>query len=284
MKFAFIDQHRAAYSVQQMCDVLQVSSSGFYAWCKRPISQREQANEELVVEIRRLHQRSRETYGSPRIHADLRDKGFQVNRKRVARLMRVNGIRARRKQPYKVTTKRHETRPVMPNLLAQDFTAHAANEKWLADITYIDTHEGWLYLATVLDVYSRQIVGWSMSDRLQEKLVEDALLMALGRRNLTSDLLHHSDQGSQYTSKAYLALLQAHGIHVSMSGLGNCYDNAMMESFFATLKTECVVERFATRLQARQTIFEYIEVWYNRDRRHSALGYLSPVQFEQRVA
>lgn len=284
MRFAFIDQHRAAYSVQQMCDVLQVSCSGFYAWCKRPISQREQANEELVVEIRRLHQRSRETYGSPRIHADLRDMGFFVNRKRVARLMRINGIQARRKQHYKITTKRHETRSVAPNLLAQDFKAASVNEKWLADITYIDTHEGWLYLATVLDVYSRQIVGYSMSNRLQEQLVEDALLMALGRRNLGSDLLHHSDQGSQYTSEAYLALLQAYGIHVSMSGVGNCYDNAMMESFFATLKTECVVECFATHLQARQTIFEYIEVWYNHYRRHSALGYLSPVQFEQRIA
>jgi transposase InsO family protein len=256
MKFAFIDQHRDAYSVQQLCAVLQVSSSGFYAWCKRPISQREQANEKLVVEIRGLHQCSRETYGSPRIHADLHDRGIFLNRKRVARLMRINGIQARRKQRYKITTQRRETRPVAPNLLAQDFKAANVNQKWLADITYIDTREGWLYLATVLDVYSRQIVGWSMSDRLQEKLVEDALLMALGRRKLGSDLLHHSDQGSQYTSAAYLALLQANAIHVSMSGGGNCYDNAMMESFFATLKTECVVERFATRLQARQTIFE----------------------------
>lgn len=279
-----IEQHRAEYSVQQMCAVLQVSSSGFYAWCKRPKSQREQANEVLIAEIRAFHQRSRETYGSPRIHADLRETGFVVNRKRVARLMHLHGIRARGKQRYQVTTKRYESRPVVPNLLAQDFTAQACNEKWLTDITCIDTQEGWLYLAAVLDVYSRRIVGWSMSERLQEKLVEETLRMALGQRNSASDLIHHSDQGSQYTSEAYQALLQANGIQVSMSGVGNCYDNAMMESFFATLKTEGVVQGFATRLQARQTAFEYIEVWYNRLRRHSALDYLSPVQFEQRVA
>lgn len=284
MKFAFIEHHRGEYGVQQMCAVLQVSSSGFYAWRKRPKSQREQVNESLIAEIRGFHQRSRATYGSPRIHADLQDTGWVVNRKRVARLMRLHGLRAQRKQQYKVTTQRHEPRPVMPNLLVQDFTAETCNAKWLADITYIDTCEGWLYLGAVLDVYSRRIVGWSMSERLQEKLVEDALLMALGRRTIASTLIHHSDQGSQYTSAAYLALLQANGIQVSMSGVGNCYDNAMMESFFATLKTEGVIERFATRSQARQTIFEYIEVWYNRLRRHSALGYLSPMQFEQRVA
>lgn len=284
MKFTFIEQHSAEYAVQQLCAVLQVSSSGFYAWRKRPKSQREQANEALVAEIRGLYQRSRETYGSPRIHADLRDMGFQVNRKRVARLMHLHDIRARRKQRYKVTTQPHLSRPVAANLLAQDFSAETINEKWLADITYIDTHEGWLYLAAVLDVYSRTIVGWSMNERLHEKLVEDALLLALGRRDIALDLIHHSDQGSQYTSAAYCALLQANSIQVSMSGVGNCYDNAMMESFFATLKTECVVERFATRSQARQTIFEYIEVWYNRLRRHSALNYLSPVQFEQRIA
>jgi len=211
-------------------------------------------------------------------------RGWGVNRKRVARLMHLHGLRARRKQRYQVTTKRHEARPVVANVLAQDFTAQACNEKWLADMTYIDTHEGWLYLATVLDVYSRRIVGWSMGDRLQASLVEDALRMALGQRTLTPELLHHSDQGSQYTSEAYRTLLQDNAIHVSMSGVGNCYDNAMMESFFATLKTECVVQRFATRLQARQTLFEYIEVSYNRCRRHSALDYLSPVQFEQRTA
>lgn len=284
MKFGFIEQHRAEHEVRAMCQVLQVSTSGFYAWRKRPKSQREQTNEALVDEIRRFHQRSRQTYGSPRIHADLRAMGWRVNRKRVARLMRRHGLRARCKQRFQTTTHRSPRHPVAPNLVAQDFRATRMNATWLADITYIDTHEGWLYLAAILDVYSRQIVGWSMSERLQETLVEDALHMALGRRCLTSDLIHHSDQGSQYTSAAYRTVLQANGIQVSMSGAGNCYDNAMMESFFATLKTECVFERFATRFLARQTIFEYIEVWYNRLRRHSALDYLSPLQFEQRSA
>lgn len=207
-----------------------------------------------------------------------------MNRKRIARLMRLNGIQAKRKQGYKVTTQRNPSVEPAPNRIAQDFQAQRANEKWLADITYIATREGWLYLAAILDVYSRKIVGWSMSTRLQNQLVQDALFMAVGRRNLTSGLVHHSDQGSQYTSHEFIALLKQHGIEVSMSGVGNCYDNAMMESFFATLKTECVTGRFETRQVARQTLFEYIEVWYNRCRRHSALGYLSPEQYEQQVA
>lgn len=247
-------------------------------------SQREQANKALVMDIRQIHETSRQTYGSPRIHAELQAQGKTVSRKRVARLMRLNGIRAKCKQRDKVTTQRHPTREPAPNLLAQDFTADAANEKWVADITYIDTGEGWLYLAAILDVYSRKIVGWSMSEHLQKQLVEDALVMAIGRRELQDRLIHHSDQGSQYTSHDFLQLLAQQDIQVSMSGVGNCYDNAMIESFFATLKTECVTERFATRQQARQAIFEYIEVWYNRCRRHSALGYLSPEQFEQQAA
>lgn len=210
--------------------------------------------------------------------------GRSVSRKRVARLMRIHGIQAKRKQRYKSTTKRNPSVDPAPNLIAQDFNAPGANDKWVADMTYIDTREGWLYLAAILDVYSRKIVGWSMSDRLQKHLVEDALQMAVGRRDLQGGLIHHSDQGSQYTSHDFLALLQQHDIQVSMSGVGNCYDNAMMESFFATLKTECVSQLFASRQQARQLIFEYIEVWYNRCRRHSALGYLSPEQYEQRAA
>jgi len=231
--------------------------------------------------IRQIYEQSRQTYGSPRIHAELQAQGQSVSRKRVARLMRLNGIQARRKQRYKTTTKRHPDTIPAPNLLAQDFTATTTNEKWVADITYIDTCEGWLYLAAILDVYSRKIVGWSMSKRLQTSLVEDTLIMAIGRRDLPDRLIHHSDQGSQYTSHDFSVLLRQYAIQVSMSGVGNCYDNAMMESFFATLKTECVTERFETWQQARQLIFEYIEVWYNRCRRHSALGYLSPEQFEQ---
>lgn len=284
MKFAFIEQHRDEFSIVQMCDLLAVSTSGFYAWLVREPSRREQENRCLTEQIRIFHQRSRQTYGSPRIHADLQAMGHRVSRKRVARLMRKAGIQARRKQGYKCTTKRNETHTVAPNLLAQDFHAEAVNETWLADITYIDTHEGWLYLAAILDVYSRKIVGWSMSTRLQKQLVKDALKMAVGRRDSSQGLRHHSDQGSQYTSHSFLALLTQHGIQVSMSAAGNCYDNAMMESFFATLKTECVTATFDTRQEARQIIFEYIEVWYNRCRRHSALGYLSPEQFEQQVA
>ena len=281
MIYRFIAEHRQEFSVQRMCDVLDVSSSGFYELSEREPSPRQQANETLVIDIREIYKTSRQTYGSPRIHAELQAQGKRVSRKRVARLMRLNGIRAKRKQRYKTTTKRHPNREPAPNLLAQDFNADATNEKWVADITYIDTREGWLYLAAILDVYSRKIVGWSMSECLQKQLVEDALGMAMGRRKISGKLIHHSDQGSQYTSHDFLKLLAQQHIQVSMSGAGNCYDNAMMESFFATLKTECVTERFETRQQARQTIFEYIEVWYNRCRRHSALGYLSPEQFEQ---
>ena len=284
MIYRFIAEHRHEFSVQRMCDVLDVSSSGFYGWSGREPSPREQANEALVMDIRAIYKTSRQTYGSPRIHAELQAQGKTVSRKRVARLMHLNNIRAKRKQGYQTTTKRHPSREPAPNLLAQDFNADAANEKWVTDITYIDTRDGWLYLAAILDVYSRTIVGWSMSERLQKQLVEDALVMAIGRRELHGKLIHHSDQGSQYTSHDFLTLLAQQHIQVSMSGAGNCYDNAMMESFFATLKTECVTERFETRQQARQTIFEYIEVWYNRCRRHSALGYLSPEQFEQLAA
>ena len=284
MRYAFIAEHQQVFCVSRMCKVLRVSSSGFYAWLDRKPSVRDQENAALVVDIRQIHGHSRQTYGSPRIHAELQAMGKVVSRKRVARLMHINGLQAKRKQGYKTTTKRNSSCDPAPNLIAQDFHARTANETWVADITYIDTREGWLYLAAILDVYSRKIVGWSMSRRLQKHLVEDALHMALGRRNITHELVHHSDQGSQYTSHDFLVLLRQHDIQVSMSGVGNCYDNAMMESFFATLKTECVTERFETRQDARQTLFEYIEVWYNRCRRHSALGYLSPEQYEKRAA
>lgn len=284
MRFGFIERHQDEFCVRRMCELLSVSSSGFYAWLARDPSQREQDNASLVVAIQAVYEQSRQTYGSPRIQAELQAMGKSINRKRIARLMRLNGIQAKRKQGYKRTTKRDASHDVASNLLTQDFHADKRNEKWVADITYIDTREGWLYLATILDVYSRKIVGWSMSTRLQKQLVKDALNMAIGRRDISDDLIHHSDQGSQYTSHDFVALLKQHDIHVSMSGAGNCYDNAMMESFFATLKTECVTQRFDTRQQARQIIFEYIEVWYNRLRRHSALGYLSPEQFEQQVA
>lgn len=277
--YQFIAAHRQTYPVQRLCVVLGVAASGFYDWLRRKPSQRQQANEALTQRIRDIHERSRQTYGYPRIHAELRAAGEQVGKHRVARLMSRMGLKTRCRRRFRVTTQAKPQRTPAPNLLAQDFSASRPNQKWLVDITYIATREGWLYLAGVLDTYSRRIVGWSMSERLTEPLVCDALGMALAQRGAPD--LHHSDQGSQYTARAYLALLQKAHIQVSMSGVGRCYDNAMKESFWATLKRECADHTFPTRALARQTIFEYIEVWYNRQRRHSALGYLSPCAFEQ---
>jgi transposase InsO family protein len=265
-----------------MCHVLGVSVSGYCAWRKRPPSARATADTVLVERIRQAHADSRHTYGSPRIHAALRQQGIVCNHKRVERLMRVHGIWGRdRRQRRPVTTQSRHEYPVAANLMQRDFTAEAPNRKWLGDISYIATLEGFLYLASLEDVFSRKIVGWAMDEHMETVLVEQAMHMALGRRQLTDGLLHHSDQGSQYASDAYRALLKAHHITVSMSDVGNCYDNAMKESFFATLKTECASQPFATRAQARTAIFEYIEVFYNRQRLHSALGYVSPEQFEQ---
>jgi len=281
VRFAFIRRHVQEFTVLVMCRVLGVSRSGYYAWRKRPPSERERADHELAQLIRATHERSRGTYGSPRIHAELQAQGCQVGRKRVARLMRCQALVARRRRRFKVTTHALSGRPVAPNVLKQQFRAERPNEKWLADITYIPTREGWLYLAAVLDAHSRLIVGWAMDSYLKQDLVLQALRMALRHRHPTSPLLHHSDRGSQYTAEAYQKLLRAYGITVSMSGTGNCYDNAMMESFFSTLKAECVTGPYNTRQEARHSIFEYIEVWYNRQRRHSSLGYVSPLAFEQ---
>jgi putative transposase len=285
VSYAFIAAHEGEFPVSRMCAMLGVSSSGYYDWLGRPPSQGEQANEVLLEAIRREHEASRQTYGSPRIHAALQQQGWQIGRKRVARLMQSNGIvgqRPRRKRPR--TTQRDPAAVAAPNLLAQHFTACRPDEIWLADITYIDTAEGWLYLAVVMDLYSRTIVGWSMADHMPAELVEQGLRMALGRRLPTHDLVHHSDRGSQYTSRLLQTLLAAQGIQVSMSGVGNCYDNAPMESFIGTLKTECATGQFATRAAARLVIFEYIEVWYNRQRLHSSLGYTSPAMFEQQFS
>jgi len=275
--------HAGEFPVRRMCEVLKVSRSGYYDWLGREPSQRQQANAALLVAIRRAYEASRQSYGSPRIHAALKQQGLQVGRKRIARLMRAAGLvgqAPRRKHP--VTTQREPGTLVAPNLLAQNFTASRPNEIWLADLTYIDTLEGWLYLALVMDLFSRLLVGWSMADHMRAEVVEHALQMAFGRRFPTEALLHHSDQGSQYTSAVIRDLLASHHVQVSMSGVGNPYDNAPMESVIGTLKTECVTGMFATRAQARRTIFDYIEVWYNRQRLHSALGYLSPAAFEQR--
>jgi len=282
MKYQFIEDHRNTYPVQRMCAVLEVSSSGYYAWRDRAPSQRTQENRELAKHMQIIHDKARHTYGSPRIHAKLLKQGFQVSRGRVQRLMKANGIEPRRRKRYKkITTNSKHSYPVAQNLLDQDFTAEAPNLKWVADISYIPTQEGWLYLAAVMDLYSRRIVGWAMDANLEATLVEDALKMAIHQRRPGSDLLHHSDRGSQYACNDYQDLLKSHGILPSMSRTGNCYDNAVMESFFGSLKTECVHHcNYPTRNQAKRDIFEYIEVFYNRERIHSTLGYLSPHEYE----
>ncbi|MFN8482259.1 MAG: IS3 family transposase [Anaerolineae bacterium] len=281
MKFAFIQAHDEEFDILRMGQMLGVSRSGYYAWRQRPPSERERANQELAQLIEAAHERSRGAYGSPRVHAELKAQGRRVGHNRVARLMRLHGLQGRRRRCFKVTTQSKPSHPVAPNVLNQQFDAKRPNEKWLADITYIATHEGWLYLAVVLDVYSRLIVGWAMGIRLEQELVLRAVRMALHQRRPQAKLLHHSDRGSQYTAEKYHKLLAAYGITVSLSGTGNCYDNAMMESFFSTLKAECVTEPYATRAEARRSVFDYIAVWYNRQRRHSALGYVSSEAFEQ---
>lgn len=275
-------EHTEEFPVTRMCAVLDVSKSGYYAWRNQTPGERQQANEKLLDAICKAYKASRQTYGSPRIHAELKRQGIEAGKHRITRLMRENGIVGKApKRKFPVTTQHAEGGLVAPNILAQDFTASRPNEKWLSDITYIDTDEGWLYLAVIIDMFARPVVGWSMADHMKATLVEEALKLALGRRLPDAELLHHSDQGGQFTSHLIQSLLHRHDIQVSMSGVGNCYDNAPTESFIGTLKTECVTYRFATHAQARQVIFEYIEVWYNRQRLHSALGYVSPVEYEQ---
>jgi transposase InsO family protein len=262
-----------------MCAVLQVSVSGFYDWLKRRPSRRSQANASLSQRIRQVHERSRQTYGYLRVHAELCASGERVGKHRVARLMRQMGLQTKGRRRFRVTTQRDTAHRRAPNLLNGDFKATRPNDKWLSDITYIPTDEGWLYLAGIQDAFSRRIVGWSMGERLTRSLVCDAWRMAVGRHG--TPRLHHSDQGSQYTSDDYLKLLETADVQISMSDVGRCYDNAMKESFWGTLKTECADRPFPSRAAARMALFEYIEIWYNRQRRHSALGYLSPAQYEQ---
>jgi transposase InsO family protein len=282
MKYTFIAAHTEQFPVQRMCRALRVGRSGYYAWQRRSPSSRAQANQTLVELIRAEHQASRKTYGSPRIQMALQRKGVTCGRHRVARLMHQHGIYVRsRHKAHPVTTQRQPGVVPAPNRLNQDFSAPAPNRKWVSDFTYIETGEGWLYLAVVLDLFSRRVIGWAMSETMDTALVVAALRMALLGRRPEAGLLHHSDQGSQYTSAAYLNCLTAASSQLSMSRVGNCYDNAVMESFFGTLKTECVTGPFVTRSQARTTIFEYMEVWYNRQRLHSALGYFSPADFEK---
>lgn len=284
MSYQIIETNREVGIVETLCSALGVSGSGYYAWRTRQPSQQQQTDEALLKEIQVVYQAGRGLYGSPRVHAALRQQGVRCSRKRVARLMRQAGLHSRRRPKRRIrTTDSHHHRPLAPNLLKQDFSANAANEKWVGDILGIWTEEGWLYLAALLDTYSRFIVGWAMSIYRDEALVTDALCMALLQRDIpeTAQLIHHTDRGSQYTADEYLALLKAHGIQVSMSGKGNPYDNAMMESFFSTLRAELTdLEPFPTRQMARTAVFEFIEVFYNRQRLHSSLGYRSPLTFE----
>lgn len=284
MKFQFIQAHSGESPIALRCRALEVSESGYHAWTKRGVSKRAQEDEILAEQIEHIFRANRGVYGSPRIHAELQEQGRRCGHKRIARLMQERGISAQRKRRRVRTTDSNHSNPVAPNLLNREFTASAPNTKWVTDITAIETAEGDLYLAGVVDIYSRMAVGWAMGNHRDEQLVTDALMMAVVRRRPHPGLLHHSDRGSQYTSQGYRALLKSYGVEVSMSKKADCYDNALMESFFGTVKEECVYRHtFRTRSEARQTIFEYLEVFYNRTRRHSALGQVSPVIYEQKA-
>lgn len=285
MKYRAIRDNADRYPIRLMCRALNASAAGYYAWCTRPESLRARQNRGLLVEIRSIHRESRETYGSPSIWDALVKRGHRVGENRVARLMRAEDIRAKTVKKWKATTDSGHKLPVAANTLNRQFTIEQPNRVWAGDITYVWTNAGWLYLAVVLDLFSRQVIGWAMGQRLTVDLAEEALTMALWRRKPGAGLLHHSDRGSQYAATSYQQLLGVHGIKCSMSRKGNCWDNACVESFFGTLKKELIHHRrYITREEAKQEIFEYIEVFYNRMRRHSTLGYYSPAEFEAMAA
>jgi putative transposase len=286
MSFCFIEDHRDTYPVQLMCSVLEVSPAGYYAWRSRPQSARSAANSELLSAIRQVHQDNHGRYGSPRIHVALQNQGRGASRGRIERLMRRYGVRAIMAPARRVRTtdSRHDL-PIAPNLLDRNFTAAAPNRVWLADITYIETDEGWLYLAAIMDLFSRKIVGWAMRDHLRTELASTALAMAITRQRPAQGLVHHSDRGVQSAAHHYRTRLQSAGIQASMSRKADCYDNAPMESFFHTLKTELVHHRkYPTRAEAQHDIFAYIEGFYNRTRLHSSIGYISPIDRERKAA
>jgi putative transposase len=281
VRYGFVRDHLEQFRVGNMCRVLKVSPSGYYARSGRRPSERDIDDGRLIDNIRSIYEATGGSYGVRRIHRQLLADGEICSRNKVARLMRLCGIKARRRKKYQVTTDSRHNFPVAENLLAREFFSAGPNQVWASDITYIWTLEGWLYLAAVIDLHSRMVVGWSMSERLDRSLVLDGLSMATGRRNPGPGLIHHSDRGSQYASNDYQAALDEHEMLCSMSRKGDCWDNAVAESFFSTLKTERVHHRlYRSRDEARRDIFEYIEVFYNRVRLHSTLGYLSPAQFE----
>ncbi len=284
MRYRSIDRRRGMYPVRMMCRLLKVSRSGYYAWRARPESPRDKTDRKLTSAIRQIHAESKGTYGSPRIRAELSAQGLDYGRHKVARLMRLAGLKGCPKRRFRVTTQSDPSHPVADNLIKQDFSAPSADRRWASDITYISTQQGWLYLAVIMDLYSRRIVGWSMDRWNSRHLVMAALSMALDQRDPQGDLIHHSDRGAQYSSDDFRNELERHGIQCSMSARGNCYDNSVVESFFGLLKRECVNRvRFRTRDEARAAVFEYIECFYNRKRRHGYLGHISPEEFENRT-
>jgi transposase InsO family protein len=285
VKLAFIHVEKAFFPVAALCRLLGVSRQGYYAFARRPPSTRLADDKALQEQLRALHADSRGTYGSPRLHAALRAQGVRVGKRRVERALRAMGLHARQRRRYRVTTRANPKHPVAANALARDFSASRPDERWVTDITYVWTDEGWCYLAVLLDLFSRAVVGWALDTTLTTRLPLVALDMAVRRRRPAAGLVHHSDRGCQYTSADYRAELRALGVEVSMSRRGNCWDNAVAESFFATLKTELVYQQsWSSRLELRAAVFDYIEVFYNRRRLHSTLGYKTPVQVESEHA
>ncbi len=285
MKYAFIKEHCQCWSVSTLCRAFGVSRSGYYRWCQSNASQKAKISAQLDAEIIELFGQHKQRYGSPRITEALREKGENVNHKRVEKRMAALGLRAKHAKKFKATTDSKHSLPIAPNLLQQDFSAEQPNEKWVGDITYVWTAKGWLYLAVFIDVFSRQVVGWSMSKRINKQLVCDALLMSLWRRGFPKGVIVHTDRGSQYCSGQYQQLLNDNGLTCSMSGKGCCYDNAVAESFFHSLKVESLYDySFSDREHAKKVIFEYIEIYYNQQRLHSSIGYKTPVGFERLCA
>lgn len=285
MRFAFIDQYNGGLSQKALCQFLGVSDRGYRSWRSRPISQRQRDDMVILAHIREQHRLSLGSYGRPRMTGELRELGLKVGHRRVGRLMKQNGIKVARTHKYKATTDSAHNLNVAPNLLDQDFTTTGPNQKWAGDISYIWTQEGWLYLAVIIDLYSRRVVGWAVSNRLKKDLAIRALKMAVNLRQPPKGCVHHTDRGSQYCSHEYQKLLRKHGFKSSMSSKGNCYDNAVVETFFKTLKAELVWRQpWYTRRQCELALFQYINGFYNPRRRHSALGYKSPVTFERKAA
>jgi len=283
LRFQWIEEHRELWNVNVLCEVLDVSRGGFYVWRDRPKSDRSRRQRELTDQMRAIHaERHKDSYGSPRMHQELIARGYEVCENTVAQLMKDQDLKSSTKKKFRHTTDSNHRHPVAENVLNQQFQQEKPDQVWVSDITFIPTREGWLYLVCILDLYSRKVVGWSMSDRMTKDLVLSAMKMALLRRRPGAELMHHSDRGSQYCSQAFQRLLREEQITCSMSRKGNCYDNAVMESFFATLKKELVHQAdYQTRAEARRSIFEYVELFYNQVRLHSSLGYLSPAEYER---